>query len=79
MSLKDIPAKYKKYDDKKILIVDKGYIPDGYQKPFAVSLAPILNGLLEMGYKIVNAKQYRPYINGKEIFGRILVQKIAEP
>ncbi|MDR3047719.1 MAG: GIY-YIG nuclease family protein [Bacteroidales bacterium] len=76
MKLKDIPEKFKKYDDTKILLVDNGYIPSNYKKPFAVSLAPILNGILEMGYKIVQEKQYRPYINGKEVFGRILVQKI---
>jgi hypothetical protein len=28
-----------------------------------------------MGYKIVQEKQYRPYINGREAFGRVLVQK----
>jgi hypothetical protein len=76
MPLKDIPEKYKKYDDSKILLVDNSYIPNDYEKSFAVSLAPVLNGLLEMGYKIVEEKQYRPYINGKEVFGRILVQKI---
>ncbi|MDR2509234.1 MAG: GIY-YIG nuclease family protein [Spirochaetaceae bacterium] len=76
MPLKDIPEKYKKYDDSKTLLVDNSYIPNDYEKSFAVSLAPILNGLLEMGYKIVREKQYRPYINGKEAFGRVLVQKI---
>jgi hypothetical protein len=33
---------------------------------------------LEKGYQIVQEKQYRPYINGKEIFARVLVQKINE-
>ena len=74
--LKDIPEKHKKYDDAKTLIVDEGYIPCNYKKPFAVSVNPILNGLLEKGYQIVQEKQYRPYINGKEIFARVLVQKI---
>jgi predicted GIY-YIG superfamily endonuclease len=74
--LKEIPEKYKKYDDKKILVVDRCYIPKGYKKPFAVSVYPILCGLLEKGYKIVQEKQYRPYINGKEVFGRVLVQKV---
>jgi len=73
--LKDIPEKYKKYDDSKILLVDNNYIPSGYKKSFAVSVRPILNGLLEKGYKIVQEKQYRPYINGKEVFARLLVQK----
>ena len=75
--LKDIPEKYKKYDDSKILLVDNCYIPSNCKKPFAVSVRPILNGLLEKGYKIVQEKQYRPYINGKEIFARVLVEKIA--
>jgi hypothetical protein len=76
MPLKEIPEKYKKQDDKKTLLVDNGYIPDDYKKFFAVSVRPILNGLLEKGYKIVQEKQYRPYINGKEVFARVLVQKI---
>jgi predicted GIY-YIG superfamily endonuclease len=74
--LKDIPAKYKKFDDSKNLVVDNGYIPSDYKKPFAVSTRPILNGLLEKGYKIVQDTQYFPYINGKKCFGRVLVQKI---
>ena len=74
--LKDIPEKYKKYDDAKTLIVDEGYIPCNYKKPFAVSVNPILNGLLERGYKLIEDREYVPYINGKRCFGRILVQKI---
>ena len=73
--LKEIPEKYKKHDDTKTLLVDNCYIPDNYKKPFAVSVRPILNGLLEKGYKIVQDKQYRPYINGKEAFARVLVKK----
>ena len=75
MSLKKIPEKYKKYDDSNMLIVDNSYIPDDYKKKFAVSARPILNGLLEKGYKIVSDKRYTPYINGKECFAKILVQK----
>jgi predicted GIY-YIG superfamily endonuclease len=78
MPLKEIPEKYKRYDDSKVLIVDHCYIPSNYKKPFAVSVRSILNGLLEKGYQIVQAKQYRPYIDGKEIFARVLVQKIKE-
>jgi predicted GIY-YIG superfamily endonuclease len=74
--LKDIPEKYKKYDDSKKLIVDNCFIPNDYKKPFAVSARPILNGLLEKGYKIVQDTQYFPYENGKKCFGRVLVQKI---
>jgi hypothetical protein len=74
--LKDIPEKYKKYDDSEKLVVDNCYIPNDYEKPFAVSTRPILNGLLEKGYKIIQDIQYRPYKNGKKRFGRVLVQKI---
>jgi len=76
ISIKDIPEESKKYDDSKTLLVDGGYIPNDYKKPFAVSSNPILNGLLEKGYKIVQDKKYIPYINGNEKFARVLVQKI---
>ena len=76
MPLKDIPEKYKKYDDSKILLVDNNYIPSDYKKPFAVSSRSILNGILEKGYKIFGEKEYYPYINEKRCFGRILLQKI---
>ena len=72
--LADIPEKHKKYDDSKTLIVDNCYIPSDYKKPFAVSARPILNGLLEKGYQIVG-DQYFPYVNGKQGFRRVLVQK----
>ncbi|MDR2592204.1 MAG: adenine-specific methyltransferase EcoRI family protein [Chitinispirillales bacterium] len=75
MPLKKIPDECKKYDDSKHLLVDQGYIPSDYSKPFAVSSNPILNGLLEKGYKIVKDKKYVPYIDGKEHFARVLVQK----
>ena len=74
--LKEIPEKYKKYDDSKTLVVDNCYIPSDYKKPFAVSARPILNGLLEKGYEIVNDNQYFPYVNGKKCFGRVLVKKV---
>jgi hypothetical protein len=73
--LKDIPEECRKYDDKKILIVNEGYIPAGYNKPFAVSARPILNGLLEKGYKMTQDSEYVPYVNGKRCFGMVLVQK----
>jgi predicted GIY-YIG superfamily endonuclease len=73
--LKEIPEKYKKYDDSKTLLVDFSFIPNDYKKPFGVSVNPILNGLLDNGYKIVQEKQYRPHINGREVFARVLVQK----
>jgi len=74
--LKEIPEKYKKYDDSKTLVVDNGYIPNDYKKPFAVSTRPILNGLLEKGFTIIQETQYFPYVNGKKCFGRVLIQKI---
>ena len=75
MPLKNIPEKYKKFDDSKTLLVDNGYIPNDYKKTFAVSARAVLNGLLEKGYKITQEVQYFPYINGKKCFGRVLVQK----
>jgi hypothetical protein len=74
--LKDIPEKYKQYDDSETLLVDNCFIPNDYKEPFAVSVRPILNGLLEKGYKIIQDKRYTPYTNGKEGFARLLVQKI---
>ena len=76
MPLREIPSKHKKYDDSKMLIVDHCYIPSDYKNPFAVSARPILNGLLEKGYKIVEDHQFFPYVNGKKCFGRVLVKKI---
>ena len=76
ISLKEIPEKYKQYDDSKILIVDNCYIPNDYKKPFAVSSRPILNGILEKGFKIIQEKRYTPYVENKECFARVLIQKI---
>jgi len=76
MPLNDIPKKFKKYDDAEVLIVDYGYIPSDYEKPFAISHNSISNGLLEKGFKIVKKKRYTPYIDGKEKFARVLIQKI---
>ena len=73
--LEEIPEKYKNYDDAEILIVDNCFIPNDYDKPFGVSARPILNGILEKGYKIVYDKKYVPYINKKEKFARVLIQK----
>ena len=76
--LKKIPEKYKRYDDKKTLLVDNCYIPSDYKKPFAVSTRPILNGLLEKGYKLIEEKVYHPHIKSKVKFARVLVQKEEE-
>jgi len=76
VSLSKIPAKYKNYDDKGMLLADNCYAPSDYDMPFAVSARPILNGLLEKGYKIIDAKEYYPYITGQKQFARVLVQKV---
>jgi hypothetical protein len=76
--LKDIPEKYKYYDDSKILVVDYCYIPNDYKKPFAVSTTPILSGVLEKGYKLIQEVEYVPYKNGKRCFGRVMIQMEKE-
>ena len=43
ISLKDIPDKYKKYDDNTMLLVDNSYIPIDYKKAFGVSVRPLRN------------------------------------
>lgn len=78
LPLKEIPEKYKKTDDKNLLVVDNCYIPNDYKEPFAVSSRPILNGVLEKGYKIAYNNEYYPYYNGKRSFGRVLIQKIKK-
>jgi len=78
MPLNEIPEKYIKYDDSGVLVVDNSFIPDDYEKPFVVSVNPILLGLLEKGYRYVQDKEYVPYIDGKRMFGRVLVQKIEK-
>jgi len=62
-------------DDSGMLVVDK-YIPSDYTGPIAVSCRPILNGILEKGYKIINNKQYIPTDKGKKCFARVLIQKV---
>ncbi|MDR0525344.1 MAG: GIY-YIG nuclease family protein [Spirochaetaceae bacterium] len=76
LKLKEIPEHYKRFDDAHTLIVDHNYIPEDYEKPFAVSVYPIVSGILEKGYRIIQDTQYFPYINGKRCFGRALIQKI---
>ncbi|WP_104637422.1 adenine-specific methyltransferase EcoRI family protein, partial [Helicobacter felis] len=71
--LEEIPDSYKRFDDSGTLLVDHSYIPSDYILPFAVSTNPILNGVLECGFKIVQLTQYHPYIEGKEKFKRILI------
>lgn len=75
MPLDEIPDKYKKVDDSGILIIDYSFIPTDYNKPFSISVTPILNGVLEKGYKLASDKEYVPYFDGKRAFGRVLIQK----
>lgn len=73
--MSEIPKDCKNIDDSGTLLIDK-WIPSDYKKPFAVSCRPILNGILEKGYKICYDKQYIPKVNGKKCFARVLIQKI---
>ncbi len=73
--LEDIPERFRQIDDNGTLLVDNCFVPIDYEKPFAISARPILNGILEHGYRIVTDEQFFPYIDGKQKFRRILVQK----
>ncbi|MCL2519830.1 MAG: GIY-YIG nuclease family protein [Spirochaetaceae bacterium] len=75
-NLEEIPEEHKYFDDKGVLIVKKSYIPVNYSKPFGVSARVILNGILEKGYEIFQAKEYRPYLNGNEKYPNVLVHKV---
>jgi hypothetical protein len=76
VKLNEIPEKNRIYDDNNILLIDNCYIPIDYSKPFAISSYPILNGILEKGYDIIDDKEYTPYIKGKRCFKRVLIKKI---
>lgn len=73
--LDEIPEKYQKKDDNGYLLFDNGFIPNDYNQIFGVSSRAILNGVLEKGFKIINEKQYIPYILGKAQWSRVLIQK----
>lgn len=73
--LDEIPDVYQRYDDSGILLVDKSFIPNDYDKPFAVSARQILNGVLECGYEIVSKKTYTPLIENEQNFKRVLIRK----
>ena len=75
MKIDEIPDKYKKFDNSGVLNVYNNYIPTNYKHPFAVSAYPILSGILEKGYKVVQLKRYTPYFNKKESFAKVLIQK----
>ena len=75
LPLKDIPEKYYFVDDNGILCFDNGYIPTDFDKQFAISSAPLINGILEFGYEIVGNKNYLSTHKGKAMFDRILIKK----
>ena len=77
MKLSQIPDKYKRVDDNGVLLVDFSYIPTDYKKPFAVSTAPILNGVLDLGYEISSGSDslYDPTVDGSCKFTRVLIKK----
>jgi hypothetical protein len=74
--LEFVSEKNKIIDDSGILIINDTKIPNDYNKPFAVSARAILQRVLDFGFEIVQEKRYTPYIDGKEKFARVLVQKI---
>ena len=75
VKLKEIPEKSKFIDNDGILGVSDGYIPTDYKKQFSVSSRIILNGVLECGYEVADAKEYIPCKNGKKQFSRCLIRK----
>ena len=78
MPLKDIPRDEIEIDDNGILNVNNGYIPNDYDKEFAVSSAPIIGGILEFGFEVVKAPNkttYTPYINGVKKYDRLLIKR----
>lgn len=73
--LKDIPRKEIEIDDNGILNIDNGYIPNDYDKEFAISSAPIIGGILEQGFEVYGNETYLPKINGKTGWRRLLIKK----
>jgi hypothetical protein len=69
--LEEIQKQY--YDDNGILVVDD-FAPSNYYKPFAVSISPLKNGILNSGYKLLQCR-YSPYVDGKEKFSRNIIVK----
>ena len=69
--LKEIPKQY--YDEKGMLVVDN-FVPNDYYKPFAISVSPIKNGILNSGYKLLQCS-YRPVVENKYKFKRTIIIK----
>lgn len=69
--LDEIPKQF--YDEKGMLVVDN-FVPSDYYKPFAISVSPIKNGILNSGYKLLQCS-YRPVVNNKYKFKRTIIVK----
>ena len=69
--LSEIPAQF--YDDKNMLVIDN-FVPNDYYKPFAISVNPIKQGVLNSGYKLLQCS-YRPAVNSKYKFKRTIIIK----
>lgn len=69
--LREIPKQF--YDEKGILVVDN-FVPNDYYKPFAISVSPIKNGILNSGYKLLQCS-YRPVVENKYKFKRTIIVK----
>jgi hypothetical protein len=75
MPLAEIAGDCKQYDDSGTLIISRCNIPNDYDAPFAVSTRPILQRVLDYGYKIVQETQYIAYIEQKKQGSKVLIQK----
>jgi hypothetical protein len=68
-----IEIKKQFYDEKGMLVVDN-FVPSDYYKPFAISVSPIKNGILNSGYKLLQSS-YRPVVENKYKFKRSIIIK----
>ena len=75
MPLKDIPKENVIVDDNGILNFNDSYVPSDYDLPFAISLGPVVNGILEQGFEVYGNETYLPKINGKIGWRRLLIKK----
>ena len=69
--LSEIPTQYS--DETGMLVVDK-FVPNDYYKPFAISVSPLKNGILNSGYKLLQCS-YRPVVDNKYKFKRTIIIK----
>lgn len=69
--LSEIPKQY--FDEQGMLVVDV-FVPSDYYKPFAISVSPIKNGILNSGYKLLQCS-YRPVVDNKYKFKRTIIVK----